>query len=84
MLPRGGDRKSGEARSIDDSSIDQKSRAKRSGVSPTTQKLLDRLARERPDLLDRIRSGEVSVNKAAIEAGIKESAAETMKSATPS
>ncbi len=47
----------------------QKERAAISGVGVVTQKKLDRLARDRPDLLARVRSGELSANAASIEAG---------------
>ena len=43
-------------------------RAEKSGVSRSQQKKLDRLYRERIDLLERIRAGTLSVNAAYIEA----------------
>lgn len=48
----------------------QSTRAASNGVHPDTQRKLDRLARDRPDLLDKVISGEMKVNRAAIEAGI--------------
>lgn len=48
----------------------QSSRAKSNGISDRTQRKLDRLAKDRPDLLAKVNAGDVSVNKAAIEAGI--------------
>jgi len=48
----------------------QSDRAKENGVSRRTQIKLDALAKDRPDLLDRVCAGELSVNRAAIEAGI--------------
>lgn len=38
---------------------------------PTTKNTLRRIARDKPELLDRIESGELSVNAAAIQAGIR-------------
>ncbi len=58
---RGGDQKSPAAKSIAESSIDsQADRARENGVSLYTQKNLDKLADKRPDLLDRVRSGELT------------------------
>lgn len=48
----------------------QSSRAKQNGVSRRTQIKLDRLAKDRPDLLAKVKFGELSVNAAAMEAGI--------------
>lgn len=45
-------------------------RAKENGVSKRTQEELDRLVRDRPDLLERVQQGEVSAHRAAVEAGI--------------
>ena len=39
------------------------------GTSPTYA--IKRLKRDNPDLFEKVRSGELSANKAAIEAGIK-------------
>jgi len=52
VLPRGGDKRSEDAQSIADSAIDlsQKDRAKENGISLDSQKKLDVVARERPDL----------------------------------
>ena len=48
----------------------QSARADSNGISDRTQRKLDRLAKERPDLLDRVKAKELSVQAAAIEAGI--------------
>ena len=48
----------------------QVARAESNGVSRYTQVKLDRLAKDRPDLLDRVKAKEISVQAAAIEAGI--------------
>jgi len=48
----------------------QVARAESNGVSRYTQVKLDRLAKDRPDLLDRVKAKELSVQAAAIEAGI--------------
>jgi len=48
----------------------QSDRADDNGVSRRTQVYLDRLARDRPDLLDRVRSGELKAKTAAKLAGI--------------
>ncbi len=48
----------------------QVSRAESNGVSDRTQRKLDRLAKDRPDLLQRVKAKELSVQAAAIEAGI--------------
>ena len=48
----------------------QSERAKSNGVSHYTQRKLDRLAKDRPDLLERVKSKELSVQAAAIEADI--------------
>jgi hypothetical protein len=48
----------------------QEARSRTVGISPRTQRKLDRLARERPDLLDAVRSGRLSAHGAAIAAGI--------------
>lgn len=69
---RGGDRKSEEYKSSGNFPIDntQSSRADSNGISDRTQRKLDRLAKDRPDLLDRVKAKELSVQAAAIEAGI--------------
>ena len=48
----------------------QSARADSNGISDRTQRKLDRLAKDRPDLLDRVKAKELSVQAAAIEAGI--------------
>lgn len=48
----------------------QYGRASQNCVHRHTQRKLDRLSKDRPDLLERVCSGELSVNRAAIEAGI--------------
>ena len=48
----------------------QSARAESNGISDRTQRKLDRLAKDRPDLLQRVKDKELSVQKAAIEAGI--------------
>ena len=48
----------------------QSVRAESNGVHRDTQRKLDRLAKDRPDLLAMVRFNQMSVNKAAIEAGI--------------
>ena len=54
---RGGDRKS---KSTDTASFDsQIDRASSNGVGIVTQRWLDRLARDRPDLLDKVQAGEL-------------------------
>ena len=68
---QGGDRKSEEYKSKDNLSTDtQKARAKENGVHRKTQEKLDRLAKDRPDLLERVCAGELKVNTAAKLAGI--------------
>lgn len=47
----------------------QPERAAAAGVSERTQRKLDRLARERPELLERVQAGLLSVHRAAVEAG---------------
>lgn len=48
----------------------QEERAQQAGISRRTQIKLDRLARERPDLLEEVKAGRLSAHGAAIEAGI--------------
>jgi hypothetical protein len=48
----------------------QRARAEAAGISVRTQRLLDRLAKVRPDLLDEVRAGRLSAHRAALEAGI--------------
>jgi hypothetical protein len=54
----------------------QPARARAAGISVRTQRLLDRLAKVRPDLLDEVRAGRLSAYRAAVEAGIVKEAAE--------
>jgi hypothetical protein len=48
----------------------QRARAEAAGISERTQRKLDRLARVRPDLLEKVRAGRMSAHRAALEAGI--------------
>ena len=48
----------------------QRARAEAAGISERTQRKLDRLAKVRPDLLDKVRAGRLSAHRAALEAGI--------------
>ena len=48
----------------------QASRAGAAGVSKRTQEKLDALARRAPDLMARVRAGEMTTHRACIEAGI--------------
>jgi hypothetical protein len=48
----------------------QRARAEAAGISVRTQRKLDRLARDRPDLLAEVRAGRLSAHRAALEAGI--------------
>jgi hypothetical protein len=65
---RGGDRKSEQSK--EKFSFDlQKDRAEQNGISRPTQRKLDRLARDHPDLHERVKAGELSAHRAAIEAG---------------
>ena len=72
-VKRGGDRGSnqhGTWEAKDNlSNATQKARAKENGVHRKTQEKLDRLAKDRPDLLAMVRFNQMSVNKAAIQAG---------------
>lgn len=77
VLPRGGDQKSEKRKSIGNLPIDtQTARATQNGISPRTQRKLDRLARDYPPLLEKVQRGELSVHRAAQEAGF-------VKMATP-
>jgi hypothetical protein len=49
--------------------ISQRERAKGNGIGVVTQKKLDRIARDHPELHEKVKAGELSVNGAAIEAG---------------
>ncbi len=48
----------------------QRARARAAGISVRTQRKLDRLARDRPDLLAEVKAGRMSAHRAALEAGI--------------
>lgn len=72
---RGGDRGSNqhgtwEAKSDFVFASSQSVRAKSNGVHRDTQRKLDRLAKDRPDLLELVKSNEMSVHAAAKAAGI--------------
>ena len=47
----------------------QSARAESNGISDRTQRKLDRLAKDRPDLLERVQAGGLSVHRAAMDAG---------------
>lgn len=65
----GGDRRSAE-RSSGKLPLDRIERAASSGVGERTQRKLDALARRAPDLLEKVKAGELSAHAAAKEAGI--------------
>ena len=67
---RGGDMKSEESKRKLHNDSSQSARAESNAVSRRTQVKLDRLAKDRPDLLARVKAKELSVQAAAIEAGI--------------
>ena len=70
-VKRGGDRKSEEYKSTGNLPVDnQSARAESNGISDRTQRKLDRLAKDRPDLLQRVKDKELSIQAAAIEADI--------------
>jgi hypothetical protein len=71
VLPEGRPKKLGKL-----PSLSQAERAKQNGISPRTQKKLDRLARDSPDLHEKVKRGEMKPHRAAIEAGF-------VKEATP-
>jgi hypothetical protein len=50
--------------------LSQPARAEAAGISERTQRKLDRLARERPDLLAEVKAGRLSAHAAAVEAEI--------------
>jgi len=64
-------------------STSQVVRAESNGISDRTQRKLDRLAKERPDLLERVKAGELKINRAAIEAGIVKSPTKLDKAQPP-
>ena len=72
VLPRGGDKKSEDARSIGNLPIDgsQSARAESAGISRRQQRKLDALANKAPAKLAEVQRGEKSVHRACIEAGI--------------
>ena len=61
----------------------QAARAGKAGVSRYTQQKLDRLARDRPDLLAEVRAGRLSAHRAALEAGIVKEAAGDGRAGSP-
>ena len=69
VLPRGQSHKDEDEEIGNLPITSQSARAVESGVSPRQQRKLDRLARDRMDLLDRVRAGTLSVNAAFIKAG---------------
>jgi hypothetical protein len=70
VLPEGGDQKSEHAKSLANLASDsQAKRAAKSGISPATQKKLDRLARDFPELREEVKEGRMSVDAAARKAG---------------
>lgn len=70
-LPRGNSRKRNTDLKIAE-------RARQHGISDATQHVLDRLARERPDLLTQVQAGAISVRRAALAAGIAKTATITV------
>jgi hypothetical protein len=74
VLPRGnpsGSNQYGNKEEIRNLRISsQGDRSRENGVSKRTQEKIDRLARDFPALHERVKSGEMSVNAASIEAGI--------------
>jgi hypothetical protein len=48
----------------------QSRRASKAGIGERTQRILDSLARSRPDLLAEVQAGRMSAHAAAVEAGI--------------
>lgn len=71
VLPRGGDQKSEQSKSMSKLDIDtQAERAQQNGIGRQTQIKLDALARQAPELLEQVKEGRLSAHAAAIEAGI--------------
>lgn len=65
VLQRGGDRKSDNHKSIGNLPIDsQVIKARQNGIGERTQRKLDHVARFRPDLLECVKAGELSADKA--------------------
>ena len=63
VLGRGGDQKSEKAASNRNLRIDQGQKASAAGIGKRTQEKLDALARKAPDLLDKVRSGQMSAHR---------------------
>jgi hypothetical protein len=61
----------------------QRARARAAGISVRTQRKLDRLARDRPDLLAEVKAGRMSAHRAALEAGIVGKATEDERAGSP-
>ena len=59
-----------ESGKLPDSYVTQPQRATNNGIGERTQRKLDRIARDHPQLHDRVKSGELSINAAAVSAGI--------------
>jgi hypothetical protein len=53
----------------DSSSLSQAQRAKRNGVGIDTQKKLDKLARDFPDLHEEVKADRLTVHRASLQAG---------------
>jgi hypothetical protein len=66
LRTHGGDRKSEAVKNTDDNQVDNINLNKGGASSDYT---LARLDRDRPELAERVRAGELSANAAAIEAG---------------
>ncbi|SDX68403.1 hypothetical protein [Thiocapsa roseopersicina] len=66
FVRRGGDRRSDETK-VSNTDIDRLSASERN----SNPGILRRLARSRPDLLDKVETGELSPNAAAVEAGFR-------------
>lgn len=48
----------------------QTNRAESNGISPRQQRKLDALARQAPELLEKVKEGEISTHRACVQAGI--------------
>lgn len=73
VQPRGGDRKSEERKSkckLHNDIPSANERASSNNISRRTQIKLDRLARDFPQLHEKVKLGKLSINAAAIEAGL--------------
>jgi hypothetical protein len=65
-----GNQYTGKMETEDSAVSTQAARAEANGVSSYTQRNLDHLARDAPELLERVRAGELSPYAAAVAAGI--------------